>query len=235
MLKLSEKFNLKYGPYGLIPVITQDEESGKVLMMAYMNEEAVNKTVDTGLVHYYSRTRRALWLKGETSGHYQHVSEILVDCDRDTLLIKVHQEGIACHTGNLTCFYRKLSEIEEKSFGEDIGSDKNTDANAGFAGVFNDNTNSADIGVLNDVYNVIKDRKIYYREGSYTSQLFAKGLDRILKKVGEEAAEVIIAAKNKNNDEIRYEAADLIYHLMVMMVDADLTWEDIFAELKNRQ
>ncbi len=194
---------------GLIPVIAQDYRTSEVLMLAYMNEEAYNRTITDGRMIYFSRSRNELWLKGETSGSYQYVKEILLDCDSDTLLAKVIPTGPACHTGNKNCFYTSLINKDFKK------------------------TNSYHI--LEDVYEVIMDRKKNPKEGSYTNYLFDKGIDKILKKCGEEAAEIIIAAKNPEMGELRYEIADFLYHLMVLMVESGLDWEDITTELVDRK
>lgn len=210
------KDSIKFDDKGLVPVVTQDYMTKEVLMVAYMNEEAFDKTLETGKVTYFSRSRNKLWIKGETSGHFQLVKSIKLDCDGDTLLIEVEQIDAACHTGNKTCFYRTLtngtwSEAESKD------------------------DEKASARILQEVYNVIVDRTIHPKEGSYTNYLFEKGLDKILKKVGEETAEVIIAAKNKSKEEIRYEISDLMYHLMVLMVERGVTLEDIYDELKGRR
>ncbi len=193
---------------GLIPVIVQDYKTEDVLMMAYMNEESFNKTLETGMMTYYSRSRKELWCKGETSGHYQYVKKLMIDCDNDTILAKVRQIGAACHTGNMSCFYRELASKDY------------------------DDTNPRK--VFDEVYNIITDRKINPREGSYTNYLFDKGIDKILKKCGEEATEIVIAAKNPDAAELKYEIADFLYHMMVLMVECGLTWEDITRELANR-
>ncbi|MFT4105882.1 MAG: bifunctional phosphoribosyl-AMP cyclohydrolase/phosphoribosyl-ATP diphosphatase HisIE [Lacrimispora sp.] len=193
---------------GLIPVITQDYRTGQVLMLAYMNEEAFQKTLETGRMTYYSRSRGELWLKGETSGHYQYVKSLSIDCDSDTLLAKVNQIGAACHTGEKTCFY---TDLVKKEYQE---------------------TNP--LKVFEDVFQVIMDRKENPKEGSYTNYLFDKGIDKILKKLGEEAAEIIIAAKNPNSEEVKYEISDFLYHMMVLMAQKGVTWEDITRELANR-
>lgn len=209
---------LKFDDKGLIPVVTQDYKTNEVLMVAYMNEEAFDKTLETGKVHYYSRSRSKLWLKGETSGHFQFVKAINLDCDGDTLLIKAEQLDAACHTGNKSCFFRTAKDGQWQE--DDV---VDTD---------NDKLTSE---ILQEVYNVIQDRLVHPKEGSYTNYLFTKGLDKILKKVGEETAEVIIAAKNKSKEEIRYEVSDLMYHLMVLLVERGLTLEDIYGELKGRR
>ncbi len=200
---------LKAGPNGLLPVVVQDCRNDELLMVAYMNEEAYKATVLTGRMTYFSRSRQKLWVKGETSGHFQYLRELRVDCDNDTLLARVIQIGAACHTGNRSCFYRSILKK---------GSDKNKA-----------------LSVLEDVYAVIEDRKENPKEGSYTNYLFDKGIDKILKKVGEEASEVVIASKNPDQDELIYEIADLLYHLMVLMAERDIDWEDITEELARRE
>lgn len=193
---------------GLIPVIVQHYKTQEVLMMAYMNEESFDQTIKTGRMTYFSRSRQCLWVKGETSGHFQYVRSLTIDCDKDTLLAKVDQVGAACHTGNPTCFFQPL-----------VGSDY-------------DETNP--LQVFESVYQTIVDRREHPKEGSYTNYLFEKGIDKILKKVGEEATEIIIAAKNPNPEEIKYEMADFLYHAMVLMVERGINWEDIVRELADR-
>lgn len=193
---------------GLIPCIVQDYKTQEVLMMAYMNKESYAKTLETGRMTYYSRSRQKLWMKGEESGHFQFVKELIIDCDKDTILAKVSQIGVACHTGNPTCFFTPLAKKEY------------------------DNTNP--LTVFNEVYNTIVDRKLHPKEGSYTNYLFDKGIDKILKKVGEECTEIVIAAKNPDPEEIKYEISDFLYHCMVLMVERGVTWEDITRELDNR-
>ncbi|MBM6750523.1 bifunctional phosphoribosyl-AMP cyclohydrolase/phosphoribosyl-ATP diphosphatase HisIE [Mediterraneibacter glycyrrhizinilyticus] len=193
---------------GLIPVVVQDYKTNEVLMMAYMNEEAFDNTVKTGRMTYYSRSRQCLWVKGETSGHFQYVKGISVDCDKDTLLAKVDQVGAACHTGNRSCFYTPI--------------------------VGNDYDAKNPLQVFETVYSTIVDRRQNPKEGSYTNYLFEKGIDKILKKVGEEATEIVIAAKNPNPEEIKYEICDFLYHAMVLMVERGVTWEDITNELAER-
>ncbi len=193
---------------GMLPVVVQDYKTNEVLMMAYMNEEAYNHTVETGKMTYWSRSRNELWIKGDTSGHYQYVKSLYADCDKDTLLAKVSQVGAACHTGSYSCFFQEVLKKE-----------------------YND-TNP--LKVFEDVYDVIADRKIHPKDGSYTNYLFDKGIDKILKKLGEEATEIVIAAKNPNVNEIKYEISDFLYHMMVLMVEKRVTWEEIMAELANR-
>ena len=193
---------------GLVPCIVQDYRTGEALMLAYMNAESFRKTIETGRMTYYSRSRQCLWLKGETSGHYQYLKELRVDCDKDTLLAKVNQIGAACHTGNYSCFYTELMK-------------RSADA-------------SNPLTIFHDVYDTILDRKAHPKEGSYTNYLFDKGLDKILKKCGEESTEVIIAAKNPDPDELKYEISDYLYHLMVLMAERGLDWNDIVKELSNR-
>jgi phosphoribosyl-ATP pyrophosphohydrolase/phosphoribosyl-AMP cyclohydrolase len=193
---------------GLVPVVVQDYKTMEVLMVAYMNREAFELTVKTGRMTYWSRSRQEIWVKGLTSGHFQYVRELSIDCDNDTILAKVLQVGAACHTGNKSCFYR---ELVKKDY---------------------DETNP--MKVFEDVFAVILDRKEHPKEGSYTNYLFDKGIDKILKKVGEEATEIVIAAKNPNPEEIKYEISDFLYHVMVLMAERGVTWEDITKELAQR-
>lgn len=193
---------------GLIPVVVQDYKTDEVLMVAYMNEEAFQSTLHTGKMTYWSRSRQELWLKGATSGHFQYVKSLTLDCDNDTILAKVAQTGAACHTGNKTCFFQSLMKKEYN------------DANP--------------LRVFQDVYDVIMDRKLHPKEGSYTNYLFDKGIDKILKKVGEECTEIVIAAKNPDKDEIKYEISDFLYHVMVLMAEKGVTWEEITRELARR-
>lgn len=194
---------------GLIPVVVQDYRSGEVLMLAYMNEESFIQTIETGKMTYYSRSRQALWVKGKTSDHYQYVKSMQIDCDKDTILAKVSQVGVACHTGRPSCFFRDLidSDMHEKN----------------------------PYKILTDVYETVLDRKKNSKEGSYTNYLFDKGIDKILKKCGEEATEIVIAAKNPNAEELKYEIADFLYHMMVLMAECNLDWEDIATELSHRR
>ncbi len=200
--------SLKFDEKGLIPAVVQDVKSGTVLMVAYMNREALEKTLADGRTWFFSRSRQSLWAKGETSGHIQKVVGIYYDCDADTLLVQVHQTGVACHEGNFSCFSRSLMENKEAV--------------------------SFDWAVLSYLETLIKERKEKLPEGSYTTYLFEKGIDKILKKVGEEATEVVIAAKGGKEEEIVYETADLFYHILVLLRDCEIDLKDIWQELFKR-
>lgn len=200
--------DFKYNSDGMVPVVVQDYKTDQVLMVAYMNQEAYENTLRSGKMTYYSRSRGELWLKGETSGHYQYVKSLTADCDMDTILARVSQVGAACHTGARSCFFQ---EIVKKDYEE-----------------------SNPLKVFEEVLSVIKDRKVHPKEGSYTNYLFDKGIDKILKKLGEEATEIVIAAKNPNPNEIKYEISDFLYHMMVLMVEKGVSWEEITAELAQR-
>ena len=194
---------------GMLTVVVQDHKTNEVLMVAYMTKEAYDKTIETGIMTYYSRSRDELWIKGETSGHYQYVKKLMIDCDNDTILAKVRQIGAACHTGNRSCFFTELAS--------------------------RDYVDTNPLTVLTEDYDVIRSRKEHPKEGSYTNYLFDKGIDKILKKCGEEATEMVIAAKNPDAEELKYEIADLLYHTMVLMVECGLDWNDVMKELVNRR
>jgi len=196
---------LKFDEKGLIPAIVKDAISGKVLMMAYMNEESLKISMEKGLCCFWSRSREELWTKGETSGNYLHIVSITADCDKDTLLILAEPDGPACHMGTQTCFENPVWFSEEKH-------------------EFS----------LDGLMELIEGRKTNPQDGSYTTYLFHKGLDKILKKVGEESTEVIIAAKAQDKAETIYEIADLAYHVMVLMIEAGISLEDIHKELASR-
>ena len=201
---------IKFDANGLVPTIVQ-ERNGQVLMLAYMNAESLNKTLETGYTWFYSRSRQKLWQKGETSGNVQRVLSINYDCDGDTLLVKVEQTGVACHTGTYTCFDgRRLDSNEQTS-----------------DGILST--------VLDDLYSVIEDRRQNPVEGSYTNYLFDKGLDKILKKVGEETIETIIASKEQTRDQIIYEMGDLWYHCLVLLAWHGITPAELLTELANRR
>ncbi len=196
---------LKFDEKGLIPAIVVDSATKRVLTLAYMNEESLKISLEKGLTCFFSRSRQELWLKGETSGNYQHIVSIPADCDNDALVVVVEPDGPACHLGTKSCFENTLWESDElKEFS------------------------------LESLMSLIEGRKTDKKEGSYTTYLFEKGLDKILKKVGEECTEVIIAAKAEDKAETIYEISDLVYHVMVLMIEAGISLEDIHNELKSR-
>ncbi len=197
---------IKFDERGLVPAVVQDINTNKVLMLAYMNKESIEKTLETKRTCFFSRSRNELWEKGATSGNVQDVVSISYDCDGDTLLVMVKQTGVACHTGAYTCFNDEIYNSGEKI--------------------------SAD--VVQRVYDTVMDRKNNPVEGSYTNYLFDKGIDKILKKVGEENAEVIIAAKNNSRQEVVYETCDLIYHVLVMLINQGVSLGELKAELESR-
>ncbi len=196
---------LKFDEKGLIPAIVVDSVTKKVLTLAYMNKESLTISMEKGLTCFFSRSRQELWLKGETSGNYQHIVSITADCDNDALVVMVEKDGPACHTGTDSCFTNPLWESDELQ-------------NFSYEGLME----------------LIKGRKVNKQEGSYTTYLFEKGLDKILKKIGEESTEVIIAAKAEDKKETVYEIADLAYHVMVLMIEAGISLEDIHKELASR-
>jgi phosphoribosyl-ATP pyrophosphohydrolase len=212
--------DMKFDAQGLVPAIIQDVKTGTVLMLAYMNKEALAKTIETKVTWFFSRSRDRLWQKGETSGHVQKVQDIYYDCDADAILVKVEQNGVACHEGTFSCFSRKISETE-------ISMDKLVDVNK----VYGQSVST----ILHDLYDVIGDRKSNPKEGSYTTYLFTKGQDKILKKVGEESAETIIASKNNSKEEILYEMADLWYHCLVLLAYHNISPSELLAELQGRR
>lgn len=197
--------NVNYDEKGLIPAIVQDDVSGKVLMLAYMNEEALKKTIETKETWFYSRSRQELWNKGATSGNKQQVKNIAFDCDQDTVLLTVTPEGPACHTGETTCFYNFLDQNQPTT--QDV---------------------------IYRIVDVIENRRNNPVEGAYTTYLFNEGIDKVLKKVGEEASEVIIGAKNNDKEEIKWEVADLIYHTLVLLNMTDVSIADIKDVLYQR-
>ena len=214
--------NLRFDANGLIPAIAQDAENGQVLMHAYMNAEAVTRTIETGLAHYYSRSRGRLWRKGEESGHVQRVRSIRYDCDEDTLLLAVEQTVAACHTGHRSCFYRELPGADRPS-GE--VSEPRFDPAAVYSG----------LGILAEIYAVIQDRKARPpSEGSYVVSLLSKGPDQALKKIAEEAAEVLLAAKEENREQLIYEMADLWFHSLIVLAQSEIRPEEIAQELGKR-
>ncbi len=211
---------VKFDEKGLVPVVVQDLE-GNVLMLAYMNEEALRLTIETGYAHFFSRSRGRIWKKGETSGHVQKVKEVILDCDGDAILLKVEQVGVACHTGEYSCFHRPLDFSKEGAAG------------------FPPSKPPADIysttpAILEELYSLILERKRTLPEGSYTSSLFRNGPPKIAKKVGEEAAEVVVAYLSQGKEELVYEVADLFYHLWVMLADRETSPSEVYAELYRR-
>lgn len=217
---------LKLNSDALIPVVVQDDKTDAVLMVAYMNEEAYEETFKTGRMHYYSRSRGKLWLKGEESGHFQFVCSVTADCDKDTLLARVRQIGVACHTGEYSCFFHEVADHHKA---KSVLSAHIMDPSSGSAGVLGRYDN-----VLDEVYATILDRKTHPKEGSYTNYLFDKGLDKILKKLGEETTEVVIASKNAEEKEVVYEIADVLYHTMVLMAEKGINWDTVLDELARR-
>jgi phosphoribosyl-AMP cyclohydrolase / phosphoribosyl-ATP pyrophosphohydrolase len=205
---------IRFDEHELVPAIVQDAESGEVLTLAYMNRDSLQKTLDTGETWFWSRRRQELWHKGETSGNKQTVVSIRLDCDSDALLVRVHQKGVACHTGEYTCFHQTVEMPDAASRAEDAGA----------------------LGeVLGRLKRIIHERNVKRPEGSYTVKLLSGGVDRILKKVGEESGEVIIAAKNEKRDEILWESADLLYHLSVLWEVQGIGISDIARELAGRE
>jgi len=205
---------IKFDEKGLVPAIAQDFRTGEVLMMAYMNREALEKSLSSGKANYFSRSRNKLWLKGETSGHFQHIKGIYYDCDMDTVLLKVEQVGAACHTGERSCFFR---EIETP-----------------FKDVETPSREVSTASIIDRVHGVILERKSNPGERSYVSSLFTKGADTILKKIGEEAAELLISGKGGNKDEVIHEMADLWFHTLVLLGHLDISPEEVYCELKRR-
>jgi phosphoribosyl-ATP pyrophosphohydrolase/phosphoribosyl-AMP cyclohydrolase len=203
----------KFDEQGLLPAVVQDWLDGSVLMLGYMNQEAIARTLATKRVHFWSRSRRRLWEKGETSGHTLHVKDLFVDCDRDTILVKAQAVGPTCHTGERACFFLRLDEQGR------IDGHKTQDA----AG-----------GILHAVLETIRDRRVHPQTGSYTTKLFEGGHDKILKKVAEEAGEVLLASKGGKREEIVYEIADLLFHTLMVLGYHEIALQDIFVELGKR-
>ena len=201
---------IRFNEQGLVPAIAQDARSGQVLMLAWMNAESLQLTLDTGYATYFSRSRQQLWKKGETSGHTQKVLDMHYDCDGDAILMQVEQIGPACHTGATSCFFNAMLEVDP----DDL---------------------PAKAQVIDEDYATIVDRSEHTQEGSYTNYLLTKGVEKICKKVGEEASETIIAAMKDNKEELVYEVADLAYHVMVLMQAKGVTPEEIYAELRKRR
>lgn len=198
--------DIRFDDNGLITAVVQDINTKDVLMVAYMNQEALNQTIQSGQTWFFSRSRNELWHKGETSGNFQDVKSIRYDCDGDALLIEVEPKGPACHTGANSCFFRTIVQSEPLS----------------------------SASIITRLFETVKERKANPKEGSYTNYLFDKGIDKILKKVGEETSEVIIAAKNDSKEELIYETADLVYHMTVLLIEQGIDAQEIANELKKR-
>ncbi len=204
---------VKFNEQGLLPVVIQDWLDGTVLMLGYMNEEAVAKTLATRRVHFWSRSRNRLWEKGETSGNKLHVKELFIDCDRDTILVKAQPAGPTCHTGERACFFSRMNEQGQ---------------------VAQANSQEAQGGILEGVLRTIQERRANPQAGSYTSKLFDGGQDKILKKVAEEAGEVLLASKGGKKEEIVYEVADLLFHTLMVLGYHEVSLQDIYEELGRR-
>lgn len=213
--------NINYDEKGLVPAVVQDAKSKEVLMVAYMNKEALNKTLEAKKAWFYSRKRKSLWQKGETSGNFLEVKDIFYDCDEDTLLLEVNPKGPACHTGHNSCFYRSLMQNQEPIC-----------CNCSDA---EDDINENPTKILNELVEVIDSRFTEKPEGSYIAKLYTGGRERILKKVGEEAAEVVIASMSQNKDETIYETADLVFHLLIALRYDGITIEEVMTELERRR
>ncbi len=214
-MKFSSKINLddiKFDDRGLIPAIAQDAKTGDVLMLAYMNRQSIEKTLETGQVHYFSRSRNELWLKGETSGHFQELRTAYYDCDIDTLLLKIDQTGAACHTGERSCFYRPLF---------DVGDDGDEQAPAGPE-------------ILTELFDILNERKSADPETSYVASLYKKGVTKINEKIAEESGELTEAALSGDRKEIVHEFADLLFHSMTLLANEDIEMTEIYSELARR-
>lgn len=212
--------DLKFDDKGLIPAVVQDIKSGSVVMVAYMDKEALKRTQETGLTWFYSRSRNKYWQKGETSGNIQRVKEIRYDCDLDCLLVLINQKGVGCHTGQKSCFHNILDPNETQPSHLPRSTQSKISVNS---------------NIFNELFNVIENRKKNLPENSYTAKLFKEGLDKIISKVEEESDEVIEAAREKSKKDLTWEAADLIYHLFVLLADKDITFEDLNSELVCRR
>ncbi len=209
---------LKYGPDGLIPAIVQEETTGEVLMMAYMNKDSLRMTLQKGFTHFWSRSRKKFWMKGESSGHVQEVKQILYDCDKDTLLVRVRQRGPgACHTGHRSCFFASVlgGTIAEAAFDVDVAYERQP--------------------ILERLADIIRERRESAKEGSYVTSLFAKGRETILKKVGEEATEVVLAGAQGNREAVIREMADLWFHCLIALAEQGIALDEIYSELRSRR
>lgn len=220
-----EDIDFKYNEQGLMPAVVQDAETKDILMVAYVNKESLKMSLEKEETVFYSRSRQELWHKGETSGNTQEIKKIYYDCDQDTILFMVDPAGPACHTGETSCFYRKIAEDTDAKAADMM--EKELEAQ-------NIEADFAEKEVIDDLYQLILSRKEQMPEESYTTYLFEKGIDKILKKIGEESAEVIIAAKNEPEEELVYETSDLVYHMLVLLVERGVTPAQIRKELIKR-
>ncbi|ODS50265.1 MAG: phosphoribosyl-ATP pyrophosphohydrolase / phosphoribosyl-AMP cyclohydrolase [Halanaerobium sp. 4-GBenrich] len=220
-----EEIEFKFNQLGLMPAVVQDYQTKDVLMVAYVNEESLNLSLEKGETVFYSRSRQELWHKGETSGNTQEIKEIYYDCDQDTILFLVEPAGPACHTGKTSCFYRKIAEETEAKAEEMMKMQQEAQ---------NIETDFETKNVVDFLYDLILRRREEMPEDSYTTYLFEEGIDKILKKVGEESAEVIIASKNDPDQELVYETADLVYHMLVLLAARGIEPDQIREELKKR-
>lgn len=239
MMNKTEALNqIKFNKEGLIPVIIQDEKTSQVLMLAYMNRESLEKTLEEGRTCFYSRSRRELWFKGSTSGNTQLVKKIVLDCDNDTLLVLVEQKGVACHTGNYSCFFKEIKgdKIEEINIEPSrLLRKEQAERIKSLQGKSRGEQSEIDSKIINEIYQVIQDRKLNYKSDSYVCKLLANSEGLLPKKIGEEAAEVIIALKDKDKNAIIYEVADLWFHTLVALGSCNISPQDIFKELKKRR
>lgn len=233
---------LKFDRDGLLPAIVQDATTGEVLMLAYMNEESLARTLQSGEMWFWSRSRQELWRKGATSGNTQRVADLRLDCDGDTVLVRVHPAGPACHTGERTCFYQQSAAGDLNAYQPEeapevikISAPTLDEIEAHRGGLALVNVPAMELGILlQDLFDLIQERREQRPANSYTTYLFNSGIDKILKKVGEEAAETIIAAKNNGTKELTGEITDLLYHLLVLMVEREVSLRDIVTELGHR-
>ena len=227
--------DLKFDEYGLVPAIVQDAQTLEVLTLAYMNRESLERTVATNSTWFWSRSRSELWHKGETSGNTQQVIELVLDCDQDAIVVLVEPAGPACHTGERTCFHNAIGSDVQGLTRDTERSAEAPQSKVGTNETRKDNREAEDLGaLLNQLYDLVESRKRERPDGSYTSYLFNEGLDKILKKVGEESAETIIAAKNENTNGLVAEVSDLIYHLLVLLVERGVSLDEIRQEMAQR-
>jgi len=229
---------IKFNKEGLIPVIIQDEMTRQVLMLAYMNKESLEKTLEERRTCFYSRSRRELWFKGSTSGNIQLVKKIVLDCDNDALLVLIKQRGVACHTGSYSCFFKEIKGgiIEEIKLESPSSLQKEqAEKQKSPQGEARSETSETDSEIINELYQVIQDRKLNYQSNSYVCKLLANSEDLLPKKIGEEAVEVIIALKDKEKSAIIFEVADLCFHTLVALGNFNISPQEIFEELKRRR